>query len=72
VALPQTPLGEITALPTSTFNFKKNSGGYTPGLPLKKGGEGEEKEEAREASPPPPIHIPGYATVLLHFLCTHF
>jgi len=36
------------------------SGGYTPGLPLK-GERGEEREEAREGSPP--IHIPGYATV---------
>jgi len=41
--------------PTSTFNFKKISGGYTPD-PLKRGrggrGEGEEREGAREGSPP--------------------
>jgi len=48
----------------STFNFQKNSGGYTP-EPLLKGGEerreeGEERERAREGSPP--VHIPGYAT----------
>jgi len=53
--------------PTNTFNFKKISGGYTPGLPLKGGGEGrgerEEREGAREGRPPPPIHIPGYVTV---------
>ena len=44
--------------------ISKNSGGYTPGPPLKGGGEGrregEEKEGAREWSPP--IHTPGYAT----------
>jgi len=48
---------------TSTFNFQKIRG-YTPGSPLKGGGEGrgegEEREEAREGRPP--IHIPGYAT----------
>jgi len=41
--------------PRSTFNFKKNYGGYTPGPPLKGGGEGrgegEEREGAREGSP---------------------
>jgi len=37
--------------------FSKKSGGYTSGPPLK---GGEEKEGAREGSPP--IHIPGYAT----------
>jgi len=45
--------------------IKKNiSGGYTPGPPLKGGGEkrgeGKEREGAREGRPP--IHIPGYAT----------
>jgi len=41
--------------PKSTFNFKKISGGYTPG-PIKKGrggrGEEEEREGAREGRPP--------------------
>jgi len=37
---------------TSTFNFRKNSRGYTPRPPLKGGGEGKEREGAREGSRP--------------------
>jgi len=40
---------------------KKNPGGYTPGPPLKGGGEGEDREGATGGEAPP-IHIPGYAT----------
>ena len=49
--------------PTSTFNFKKNFRGYTPGPPFKGEEEGEGKggeKGGREGSPP--IHIPGCAT----------
>jgi len=47
--------GYATA-PTSTFNFKQISGGYTPGPPLKGGGRGTGGEEgARDGRPP--IHI---------------
>jgi len=48
--------------PTSTFNFQKISGGYTPGPSLRGGGgrgKGKEREGAKEGRPP--IHIPGYA-----------
>jgi len=49
---------------TSTFNFKKISGGYTPGTPLKgeERGEGKGRGE-RGKGGTPPVHIPGYATV---------
>jgi len=39
--------------PTSIFNFKKNSGGYTPGPPLKEGGERGRRRRGQGTGAPP-------------------